>query len=157
LQIADLNCRFDSIGNLHSAIKVGLILQVFRHQDSPLRPADSKSFVGPAQTTLLASSDAGTPVHVYRVVFDERARTHWHIHSGPQWLLVVEGRIRAQVEGEPAHDLENGDAVVFAAGEKHWHGAAPGSRGAHLAVNVNVKTRWLEPVTDEQYQDAGRV
>ena len=99
----------------------------------------------------MGASDEGTPVHVYRVVFSERGRTNWHIHSGPQWLLVIDGRIRVQVHGEAAHDLDVGDAVVFAAGEKHWHGAAPTSHGAHLAVNVNVKTEWLEAVTDEQY------
>ena len=125
---------------------------MFRHQDAPLRPADTKSFVGPARTTLLASSDEDTPVHVYRVVFEDQARTNWHIHSGPQWLLVIEGRIRVQVQGQAVQDLDTGDAVVFAAGEKHWHGAAPGSGGTHLAVNVNVKTEWLEQVTDDQYR-----
>lgn len=124
---------------------------MFRHRDSPLRPADSKSFVGPAQTTLVAASDEGTPVHVYRVVFNDGARTNWHVHSGPQWLLVIEGRIRVQVNGQAALDLDTGDAVVFAAGEKHWHGATPGYHGTHMAVNVNLKTEWLEPVTDEQY------
>jgi len=99
----------------------------------------------------VASSEEGTPVHVYRVAFSERARTHWHTHSGPQWLLVIDGRVRVQVQGHHAHDLDTGDAVVFAAGEKHWHGAAPGSHGTHLAVNINVKTDWLEPVTDEEY------
>lgn len=126
---------------------------MFRHRDSPLRPADSKSFVGPAQTTLVAASDEGTPVHVYRVVFNDGARTNWHVHSGPQWLLVIEGRIRIQVNGQAALDLDTGDAVVFAAGEKHWHGATPGDHGTHMAVNVNLKTEWLEPVTDEQYGD----
>jgi quercetin dioxygenase-like cupin family protein len=127
-------------------------LQIFRHQDSVLRPADPKTFTGPARTALVASSDEGTPVHVYRVAFSERARTNWHTHSGPQWLLVIDGRIRVQVQGDVTpQDLDAGDAVVFAAGEKHWHGAAPGSHGTHLAVNVNVETEWLESVTDEEY------
>ena len=42
--------------------------------------------------------------------------------------------------------------VVFAPLEKHWHGAAPGHRGTHLAVNVNLKTEWLEPVGDAEYR-----
>jgi quercetin dioxygenase-like cupin family protein len=126
-------------------------LQIFRHQDSLLRPADPKTFTGPARTALVASSEEGTPVHVYRVAFSERARTNWHIHSGPQWLLVIDGRVRVQVQGEAAQDLDTGDAVVFAAGEKHWHGAAPGAHGTHLAVNIDLKTEWLEPVSDEQY------
>jgi quercetin dioxygenase-like cupin family protein len=141
-----------AICSLHSAIRWGLILQIFRHQDSVLRPADPRTFTGPARTALVASSDEGTPVHVYRVAFSERARTNWHTHSGPQWLLVIDGRIRVQVQGDVTpQDLDTGDAVVFAAGEKHWHGAAPGSHGTHLAVNVNVETEWLESVTDEEY------
>jgi quercetin dioxygenase-like cupin family protein len=44
--------------------------------------------------------------------------------------------------------------VVIPPGEKHWHGAVPGARGVHLALNVNVTTEWLEPVTDEQYRGA---
>ena len=127
-------------------------MNIFRGTESSLRPADAASFVGPAQTKLLASSDEATPVHVYQVQFDSGARTNWHTHSGPQWLLVIEGRIRVQTAGQASQDVEAGDAVVFAPGEKHWHGAVPGSSGVHLAVNVNVQTTWLEPVRDEEYE-----
>jgi quercetin dioxygenase-like cupin family protein len=126
-------------------------MKIFRAADSTFRPADTASFVGPAQTKLLASSDESIPVHVYQVEFESGARTNWHTHSGPQWLLVIEGRIRVQTSGSASNDVEAGDAVVFAPGEKHWHGAVPGSTGVHLAVNVNVQTTWLEPVSDEDY------
>jgi quercetin dioxygenase-like cupin family protein len=53
--------------------------------------------------------------------------------------------------GEPPQDVGVGDAVVIPPGEKHWHGAVPGERAVHLAVNVNATTEWLEPVSDEQY------
>ena len=126
-------------------------MNIFRSSATPLRPVDAKSFVGPAQSKLLGSSDDGASVHVYRVEFDEGGRTNWHTHSGPQWLFIVEGRVRVQKWGEAAQEVETGDAVVIAPGEKHWHGAAPGARGTHLAVNVSVKTDWLEQVTAEQY------
>jgi 4-carboxymuconolactone decarboxylase len=126
-------------------------MNIFRGSDTPLRLADANSFVGVVRTKLLASSDEGVPVHVYRVEFDDGGRTNWHTHSGPQWLFIVEGRVRVQKWGEAAEEVEGGDAVVIAPDEKHWHGAAPGARGVHLAVNVNVKTDWLEPVTAEQY------
>ena len=126
-------------------------MKIFRGSDSPFRAADVQSFVGPAETKLLAASEADTAVHIYHVRFDVGARTNWHRHSGPQWLLVTEGRIRVQCWGEPAHDVEVGDAVVFAPGEKHWHGSVTGMRGVHIAVNVNVKTEWLEPVSDAVY------
>jgi quercetin dioxygenase-like cupin family protein len=119
----------------------------FRFADAPLKPGDPATFTGVVHATRLASDDAATPVHVYRVEFEAGGRTNWHVHSGPQWLFVIDGRIRAQVWGGAPIDLETGDAVVFAPGEKHWHGAAPGGRGAHLAVNVNLTTEWLEPVS----------
>jgi quercetin dioxygenase-like cupin family protein len=127
-------------------------MKIFRGNDVTFRAADSSSFVGMAHTKLLASSSEGTPVHIYHVQFESGARTNWHTHSGPQWLLVVEGRIRVQTEGNPPQDVETGDAVMFAPGEKHWHGAVPGTRGAHLAVNVNAQTTWLEPVADADYE-----
>ena len=91
-------------------------------------------------------------MHLYRVEFDDGGRTNWHTHSGPQWLFIIDGRVRVQKWGELPQEVEAGDSVAIAPGEKHWHGAAPGSRGTHLAVNVNVKTEWLEPVSEEQYR-----
>jgi quercetin dioxygenase-like cupin family protein len=126
-------------------------MKLFRAADAPRQIADPKHFVGPAHTKRLASDQAGTPVGIYHVDFEDGGRTNWHTHSGPQWLLIVEGRVRVQRSGEPPRDVAAGDAVVIEAGEKHWHGAVPGNRGTHLAVNVNVTTDWLEPVSDDQY------
>ena len=127
-------------------------MTIFRGNESPFRAVDAKSFVGPAETKMLASGEEGTPVHVYHVRFASGGRTNWHTHSGPQWLLVTEGRIRVQREGYPAEDVASGDAILIPPGEKHWHGAVPGATGVHLAVNINAKTDWLEPVTDHEYR-----
>ena len=127
-------------------------MTIFRSSAAPGRPADPKTFSGPVATALLASSDDDASVHVYRVEFQDGGRTNWHRHSGPQWLFIVAGRIKVQSGDEPTQELHTGDAVVFAPGERHWHGAAPGASGTHLTVNINVKTDWLEPVTDEQYR-----
>jgi quercetin dioxygenase-like cupin family protein len=123
-------------------------MTIFRGASTPSKAADATSFVGNARTQLLATADEGAAVHVYRVEFQPGARTNWHIHSGPQWLLIVEGRIRVQRLGEPAQDVQAGDAVLFPPGEKHWHGAAPGASGVHLAVNINATTTWLEAVDE---------
>ena len=73
-------------------------MNIFRSAEAAFRAGDSASFVGPAQTRLLGSSQEGTPVHVYHVQFESGARTNWHRHSGAQWLLITEGRVRVQVE-----------------------------------------------------------
>lgn len=126
-------------------------MRIFRSPAAPPAPVDSATFVGYATVQRLAEDAVQVPVGVYRVSFSDGARTNWHRHSGPQWLFVVEGRIRVQRQGEPAQDVTAGDAVVFAPGEKHWHGAAPGANGTHLAVNVDVTTTWLEPVSEDEY------
>ena len=129
-------------------------MKIFRAAQTASSAGDVKTFTGDVIRTTLASDNAGTPVNVYRVEFAPGARTHWHSHDGPQWLFVVDGRIRIQKLGEPATEVVAGDAVVIQPGEKHWHGATPSSRGAHLAVNVNTATQWMEAVTDEQYSGA---
>src|SRR5260221_13897251 len=121
-------------------------MKIFRGDAVPFAPADVSSFTGSARTKRLAVDEAAVPVHVYRVEFDAGGRTNWHTHSGPQWLFIVDGRVRVQKWGESPLDLSSGDAGVIHPGEKHWHGAAHGGSGAHIAVNVNATTEWLEPV-----------
>ncbi len=44
--------------------------------------------------------------------------------------------------------------MFFAAGEKHWHGAAATNGMTHIAITERVdgnNVDWLEPVTDQQY------
>jgi quercetin dioxygenase-like cupin family protein len=127
-------------------------MRIFRSDAAPFRPADLASFVGAASTQLLGSADEGASVHLYHVRFQDGARTNWHTHSGPQWLFIVEGQVRVQRQGGAPEDVTAGDAVLFPPNERHWHGARPGSRGAHLAVNVNVTTTWLEPVGEAEYR-----
>jgi quercetin dioxygenase-like cupin family protein len=129
-------------------------MRIFRDTDTPSRPVDASSFVGPAATKLLASAEEGAAVNVYRVAFDPGGRTNWHTHSGPQWLFVTEGQIRFQCWGQPPGQVGPGDAVLFFPGEKHWHGAPPDGHGVHLAVNISVKTEWFEPVAEEMYRAA---
>jgi quercetin dioxygenase-like cupin family protein len=129
-------------------------MKIFRKAQIPSEVGDVKTFTGDVVRTTLASDKTGTPVNVYRVEFSPGARTHWHTHDGPQWLFVVDGRIRIQKLGEPATEVVAGDAVVIQPGEKHWHGATQSSPGTHLAVNVNTATNWMEAVTDEQYGGA---
>jgi quercetin dioxygenase-like cupin family protein len=127
-------------------------MKIFRAAQIAPEKGDPKTFTGAVTRTTLASDKTGIPVNVYRVAFEPGARTHWHSHDGPQWLFIVEGRIRIQKLGEPAQEVEAGDAIVIQPGEKHWHGATATSRGIHLAVNVNAATNWMEPVTDAQYR-----
>lgn len=49
----------------------------------------------------------------------------------------------ARLQGEEFL-LGPGNVVVIDEGEEHWHGAAPGGAGEHLAINLGEVTTWLE-------------
>ena len=94
-------------------------------------------------------------VKIFNVTFEPGCRNNWHIHhKGGQILLVTAGRGYYQEWGKPAQELKPGDVVNIAPEVKHWHGAAPDSWFAHIAIEVPAEgssNEWLEPVTDEEY------
>ncbi len=88
------------------------------------------------------------------VTFEPGARTAWHTHPLGQTLIIVSGQGWAQREGGPIEELNPGDVVWFAPGEKHWHGAAPATAMTHIAIHEALDGKtvdWLEHVTDEEY------
>ena len=95
------------------------------------------------------------------MTFEPGCRNNWHTHhatkGGGQMLICVAGRGYYQEWGKPAQVLNPGDVVNIPAGMKHWHGAAPHSWFAHLALSVpgeNASTEWQEPVDDAAYEAA---
>ena len=94
-------------------------------------------------------------VAIANVTFEPSCRNNWHIHhKGGQILLCTTGRGYYQEYGKPARELKPGDVVEISPEVKHWHGAAPDSFFAHLAVEIPAEggcTEWLEPVSDEEY------
>jgi quercetin dioxygenase-like cupin family protein len=89
------------------------------------------------------------------VTFEPGARTAWHTHPLGQVLIVTMGCGRAQREGGPIEEIRPGDVVVFAPGEKHWHGAAPATAMTHIAIQEALDGKaveWMDKVTDEQYR-----
>ena len=119
----------------------------------PFEPADPRNFVGAARVKRLPMVEGGgQSVIVYLVEFEPGGRTNWHRHSAPQLLLVKEGRGFVQKWGELPREIAAGDAICIEPDEKHWHGAAAGTRMAHFAVNLTLTTEWLEPVSDDQYR-----
>lgn len=94
-------------------------------------------------------------ISIGNVTFEPGCRNHWHIHhKGGQILLVTAGRGYYQEWGKPARELHPGDVVNIPPEIKHWHGAAPDSWFAHLAVEVpaqGASNEWLEPVDGQEY------
>ncbi len=89
------------------------------------------------------------------VTFEPGARTAWHTHPLGQTLIVTTGQGWAQREGGPIEEIQPGDIVWFAPGEKHWHGATATTPMTHIAIAESLDGKvveWLEQVSDEQYQ-----
>ena len=113
---------------------------------------DPDHFTGAATMARQDGVSTEPEINVYRVSFDARARTAWHIHSGIQLLLIIEGTCRMQSSGGVIQEVDEGGAVLITAGEKHWHGAASEKSMTHLAININTSTTWFERVTDKEYE-----
>jgi len=90
------------------------------------------------------------------VTFEPGARTVWHSHPLGQTLVVLNGVGWTQCEGGARTEIRPGDIVSCQCGKRHWHGAAATTAMSHLAITELLdgkNVEWMEPVTDEQYQE----
>ena len=129
-----------------------------------LKPAESSKnaeyFIGQAYRAPLVD---GT-VPVANITFEPGCRNNWHIHhgengAGEQILLCTAGSGWYQAEGEEPVSLEPGSAIRIPAGLKYWHGAKADSWFSHLAfitLGEGECNEWLEPVTDEEYDQLSK-
>ena len=88
------------------------------------------------------------------VTFEPGARTAWHTHPLGQTLIVTAGCGLAQRWAGPIEEIQPGDVVWFAPGEKHWHGATATTAMTHIAIQEQLDGKtvdWMEKVSDEQY------
>jgi quercetin dioxygenase-like cupin family protein len=122
-------------------------------QPSGKGPADW--FTGAVRIDPLFQAPDPARVAGASVTFEPGARTAWHTHPLGQTLVITAGRGRVQREGGPVEEVNPGDVVWFAPGEKHWHGAAAAVGMTHIAIQERLNgtvVDWLEHVSDEQYR-----
>lgn len=120
----------------------------------PTIVAPETYFTGRVLQTPIIEKEAPARLRATLVSFEPGARTHWHTHPLGQTLYVTSGAGLAQSWGGPIQEIRAGDVVSFAAGEKHWHGAAAKSAMTHIAMQEaldGLPVDWLEKVSDEQY------
>lgn len=127
-------------------------------QPYPLGTAmkDNPNFIGTAYLYPL-SEVKELNVTMLNVTFEPGCRNSWHRHSGGQLLIATAGIGYYQEKGKPARRLFPGDIVEIAPDVEHWHGAAPDSWFAHIAIECNPennKVTWLTPVSDSEYLSA---
>jgi quercetin dioxygenase-like cupin family protein len=122
--------------------------------------AYAQYFSGQSFNALLA----GGSVPVSNISFEPGCRNNWHIHhgengAGDQILMCTAGSGWYRAEGEEPISMEPGTVIRVPAGTKHWHGAKAGSWFSHVALitpGEGVSNEWLEPVTDDEYDELPR-
>ena len=122
-------------------------------QASGKGPADY--FTGTVRIDPMFTAPDPARVRGASVTFEPGARTAWHTHPLGQTLIVTAGFGRVQREGGPVEEIRPGDVVLFAPGERHWHGASPTTAMTHIALQEALDGKvvdWMEKVTDAQYQ-----
>ena len=130
-------------------------MEIKRAGSQPSGKGAAEWFTGMVRIDPLFPVTAPARVAGNAVTFEPGARTAWHTHPLGQVLIVTAGCGRAQRESGPIEEIRPGDVVVFAPGEKHWHGAAPTTAMTHIAVQEALDGKaveWMEKVSDEQYQ-----
>lgn len=119
--------------------------------------AFAKYFIGQSYLSVV-SFNKELNVPVFNVTFEPSCRNNWHKHAGGQMLIATAGIGYYQERGKQARRLYPGDVVEILPNVEHWHGAAPDSWFAHLAIECNPGkeggTTWLEAVDNKEYLNA---
>ncbi len=127
-------------------------------QDSTLFPKgeigkNTDNYTGTIWLSELNQPDSNFTFSVAQAVYTAGSKLDWHIHPAGQYLLITEGTGYYQEKGKPGQVVHKGDIIKCLPGVEHWHGAAPGSSFAYVAVTParKGKTMWLKRVSDAEY------
>src|SRR3974390_2679133 len=134
-------------------------IKILRNGSQSSRQGEAEKFSGAVRVDPLFEAITPGRARGSLVTFDPGARTAWHTHPLGQVLIVTAGVGRVQPWGDPVDEIRKGDVVWIPPGQKHWHGAAPNSSMAHIAVveQLNGKSvEWMEKVSDAQYTEPVR-
>jgi quercetin dioxygenase-like cupin family protein len=116
-------------------------LPVMSRDTAPWTKGEPSRFAGNVEAQPMTLPPGN--VRVSRVRHEPGAHTHWHVHEGGQVLYVESGRGRIQRAGGAIQEVVPGDVIFSPPGEKHWHGAVPGSPLVLVVTSLG-GTEWLE-------------
>jgi len=130
-------------------------MELKRNGTQPSAKGPAEYFTGTVRVDPLFTSTAPARTSAAVVTFEPGSRSNWHTHPLGQKLVVTGGCGYVQSWGEALRVIRPGDVIICPPGEKHWHGAAPGTAMTHIAIQEELNGKavdWLERVTDEQYR-----
>lgn len=128
---------------------------IARSGTQPSRQGPAENFTGSVRVDPYFAPADATRAGASLVTFDAGAHSAWHSHPLGQVLIVTAGTGRVQQWGQPIDEIHAGDVVRIRPNAKHWHGAAPATSMAHIAIveqpASGQATIWMEKVSAEQY------
>ena len=127
----------------------------------PTGKTPASNFTGDVYLTPIYIGAGPSRMTVALVRFTPGAHTNWHSHAVGQTLHVTDGVGLVGTRDGTVLRIRAGDTVVCPPDEEHWHGAGPDTFMSHLAMLETLPdgqdpTTWLEPVPDEDYQQANQ-
>ena len=152
--LASASAQSSQASAVSAMVQDSQMIKITRRGSEPSRPGPAENFTGSVRIDPLFQANAPARTSGSLVTFESGARTAWHTHPLGQVLIVTEGTGRVQRWGDPVDEIRQGDIVWIPPGQKHWHGAAPNSSMAHIAIveQLNGKAvEWMEKVSDAQY------
>jgi quercetin dioxygenase-like cupin family protein len=133
-------------------------MDIFSGETRQSRRGEVENFTGTVWREQIVAAPEPARVRAGFARFEPRARTAWHTHPLGQTLCVLSGVGRVQSWGQKGRLIRAGDVVWIPPNEKHWHGAHSTLTMTYIAIQESdiedVHVRWLEHVTDEQYDGA---
>jgi quercetin dioxygenase-like cupin family protein len=152
--------RYVALG-FAAVVPLVVLSSVHRGAEGQQAPAAPPTLTPAEQAERIARTGGSVPVesNINAALrrFEPGNKTYWHSHDGGFILFVQEGRARVQRRGEPMKELRVGEIDYAPPGVEHWHGAAPNEPLVQLGVvPFGGGIRFLEPVTDAQYNGQSR-
>ncbi|MDU9003367.1 (R)-mandelonitrile lyase [Sedimentitalea todarodis] len=129
-------------------------MEIFPAGNRPSRRASSDWFTGTVWQDPIVEAPDPARLRALRVSFEPSARTAWHTHPLGQTLYVTEGVGLVGLRGQAPRVIRAGDTVWIPPQEEHWHGAAPDTGMAHIAMQEardGSVANWLEHVCEDDY------
>jgi len=122
----------------------GDTLKVIRVSKVKKEPRSGKLFTGTVTVQPVIGKELSKNLVMAKVNFGPGVRNKFHSHSSAQILIVTKGKGIVATESEEK-TVAVGDIIFIPPGEKHWHGAAEGSKFSHFYImSPDSKTTQLE-------------
>ena len=153
--LASASAQTNQAGASSATAQESQMIRITRRGSQPSRQGPAENFTGSVRVDPLFQANAPLRAAGALVTFEPGAHTAWHTHPLGQILIVTAGAGRLQRWGDPVDEIRQGDVVWIPPGQKHWHGAAPDSSMAHIAISEALDGKsadWMEKVSDAQYR-----